>query len=197
MDKPKSRAARTIIALEKRADHPWFLPAASVFPLTDYVLPFLPNQMLLVGLAMSLPKRWIALVVSFVIATGLGAGLTALAIQVWGTPLVEQLFGGLPEEGAAGRILDAVRDWGLLALAAIAMLPWPPRTAVIVCAIAGLSPLLMALAVAAGRIVPAALYAGIGAKAPQLLRRFDRIDQVMTQVEEFRKHARTAKAQHC
>lgn len=189
MGKPKSRAARTIIALEKRADRPWFLPAVSVFPLTDYVLPFLPNQMLLVGLAMSLPRRWISLVVSFVVATGLGAGLTALAIQVWGTPLVEQFFGGLPEEGAAGQILDAVRDWGLLALVAIAMLPWPPRTAVIVCAIAGLSPLLIALAVGSGRIVPAALYAGIGAKAPQLLRRFKRIDQVMVQVEDYRLQA--------
>jgi hypothetical protein len=181
-----SRPARTILALERRADRPWFLPAVSIFPLTDYVLPFLPNQMLLVGLSMTLPRRWLALAVSFVVATGLGAMLAALAIQHWGGPLIAWAFGGQPDASAAAPVIDAVRLYGLFALAGFAMLPWPPRTAVIVCAIAGLSPLLMGVAVAVGRIVPALAYAGIGAYAPDRLRRIRAVDQVMCEIERER-----------
>jgi hypothetical protein len=172
-----------ILALERRSDRPWFLPAVSVFPLTDFVLPFLPNQMLLVGLSMVLRSRWLALAGSFVVATGIGAALTAMVIQTWGAPAIEALFGGSPEDSGAAQVIEAVRQWGLIALAGFAMLPWPPRTAVIVCAIAGLPPLLMGVVVAAGRTVPALLYAGLGGKAPQLLRRIRRVDKVMREVE--------------
>lgn len=35
----------------------WFLPAVAIFPAADYVLPFLPNQMLLLALSVLHPKR--------------------------------------------------------------------------------------------------------------------------------------------
>ena len=72
-DRPPSRAARTIVALDRRADRPWFLPAIGLFPMSDYILPFLPNQMLLLGLAMLRPTRWISLAATFALATALGA----------------------------------------------------------------------------------------------------------------------------
>jgi hypothetical protein len=189
MAEPPSRAARIILALERKSDRRWFLPAVGIFPLSDYVLPFLPNQMLLVGLSMVLRHRWLGLAATFVIASGLGAMLVAYVIQSWGVPVVEALFDGLPEPSAAAPVIQAVQDWGLVGLAGLAMLPWPPRTAVLVCAIAGLPPLLMGLSVAAGRTVPVLLYAGVGARAPQLLRRFARVDRVLTEIEQRRSPA--------
>ncbi len=174
-----SRAARLVLALERRADRPWFLPAVSVFPLTDYVLPFLPNQMLLLGLSVLLPRRWWQLALAFVAATGLGAFLTALAIQQFGQPLIDALFGGAPEAGAAGTVMAHIQRYGIMALVVLAMLPWPPRTAVLVCAVAGLSPAAIAIAVAAGRVVPALAYTLVGAKAPGLLRRFRAVDRLL------------------
>lgn len=69
------------------------------------------------------------------------------------------------------------------------MLPWPLRTAVVVCALAGFSPWLMELAVAAGRVVPATAYAAIGAYAPSLLRKIASVDRIMRNVEKARQEA--------
>jgi hypothetical protein len=187
MAEPPSRAARIILALERKSDRRWFLPAVGIFPLSDYVLPFLPNQMLLVGLSVVLRHRWLA--ATFVSASALGAMLVAFAIQSWGVPAVEALFDGPPEQSAAAPVIKAVQDWGLVGLAGFAMLPWPPRIAVLVCAIAGLPPLLMGFAVAAGRTAPVLLYAGVGARAPQLLRRFARVNRVLTEIEQRRSPA--------
>ncbi|NGX16370.1 VTT domain-containing protein [Wenzhouxiangella sp. XN24] len=184
--KRPSRAARLVVSLERRADRPWFLPAVSIFPLSDYVLPFLPNQMLLLGLSVVLPRRWWQLALAFVLATGLGALLTAFAIQEWGQPLLERLFGGGPESRTVAEVMTAIERYGLVALVGLAMLPWPPRTAVIVCAIAGLSVISIGVAVAAGRIVPAAAYTLIGARAPGLLRGWRRIDDLLTEIDAVR-----------
>ena len=181
-----SRAALLVLALERRADRPWFLPAVSVFPLSDYVLPFLPNQMLLLGLSFVLPRRWRQLALAFVLATGLGALLTALAIQELGQPLLERLFGGGPESEAVADVMAAVERYGIWALVGLSMLPWPPRTAVVICAIAGLSAVTIGAAVAAGRLVPVGAYTLIGARAPVLLRRWRRIDEVLSEIEARR-----------
>jgi len=184
--KRRSRTAHLVVSLEQRANRPWFLPAVSIFPLSDYVLPFLPNQMLLLGLSVVLPRRWWQLALAFVLATGLGALLTAFAIQEWGQPLLERFFGGGPESGAMTEILKTIERFGFLALIVLAMLPWPPRTAVIVCAIAGLSVVSIGAAVAAGRIVPAAAYTLLGARAPGLLRGWRRFDELLIEIDAAR-----------
>ncbi|KAB8318333.1 hypothetical protein SD81_016610 [Tolypothrix campylonemoides VB511288] len=189
---PPSRAVRTILAMERRADRPWFLPAASVFPLTDYVLPFLPNQMLLLGLSVLLPRRWWQLALAFVLATGLGALLTAWAIQLIGGPLLDALFDGGPGDGTVAEVMGAIERHGLWALAALALLPWPPRTAVIACAIAGLPPAAIGATVAAGRIVPAAGYTLLGAFAPHLLRRWRPADRLLSELQAHRRSTREA-----
>ena len=184
-----SRTVRTIVALDSAAGRPWFLPAVSVFPLTDYVLPFLPNQLLLVVLSVFHPTRWRAFAATFVLATGIGALLTALIVQASAGPwLLEFVFRGGPEASTARDVLRAIERYGLFALAALALLPWPPRTGVLVCAIAGLSPLGIGLAVGLGRIVPACAYALIGAKSPHLLKRVRTIDRVLEQVMDARAH---------
>jgi membrane protein YqaA with SNARE-associated domain len=186
MAETPSRTARLILALERRSDRPWFLPAVGASPLCDYVVPVLPNQMLLIGLSISLPHRWLALCLTFIGATALGAGLCAFAIQHWGQAALDQWLGGRPEAGAIAEVVAIIRHYGLPALSVIALLPWPPRTAVVACAIAGLPPLGIALAVMAGRVVPTFAMAGVGARAPTLLRRFKRIDAVLRQVEAAR-----------
>jgi hypothetical protein len=175
-----------LLALERQADRPWFLPGVGVFPLCDYFLPFLPNQILLAGLSMTLPRRWIVLALTFAMASAAGAALIVAAIQHLGMPVVERLFGDMPETGALAPFLAAIRAYGLAALVGLAMLPWPPRAAVLACALAGLPPLQVGIAVLAGRVAPASTYAGIGAKAPHLLRRLAAVDKIMREVEAAR-----------
>jgi hypothetical protein len=42
------------------------------------------------------------------------------------------------------------------------------------------------MAVLAGRVVPATIYGGIGAKAPHLLRKLEKLDKIMREVEAAR-----------
>lgn len=178
-----SRPARTLLALERRADRPWFLPSVAVFPMCDYALPFLPNQILLAGLSMTLPRRWIALAATFAIATAVGAALISTAIRALGPVVMDTMPGGKPEAGAIASIGARIRAHGLLALVGLAMLPWPPRTAVVACAIAGLPPFEIGLAVLVGRSVPATISAALGARSPRLLRRIPSVDRVAREVE--------------
>lgn len=180
------RPARVLLALERQSDRPWFLPAVGVFPLCDYILPFLPNQLLLAGLSMTVPRRWIALALTFVVATAAGASLIVAAIQQFGAPVMEQILGEMPEASAVAPVLAHIHTYGLLALIALSLLPWPPRLAVLACALAGLPPAQVGLAVLLGRLVPATIYAGVGAKAPQMLRRIRSVDRIIREVEAAR-----------
>jgi membrane protein YqaA with SNARE-associated domain len=181
-----SRTARVVAALDRGADRPWALPAVAVFPLSDYVFPFLPNQVLLVALAVLRPRRWWAYALVFVLATGFGAFLSALAVRAVGPWLLDASVGDLPGQGTAAEVLRTVERYGLWGLTLLALLPWPPRTAVLVCAMAGLPPLGIGLAVAAGRVVPAGGYALVGSRTPHLLRRIGAVDRVLREVEALR-----------
>lgn len=178
-----SRPSRIILALHARADRPWFLPSVGAFPLMDYALPFLPNQLLLIALSMLQPQRWRRLAAVFVIGTSLGALLAALAVQHAGRPLVEALWGAAPLPDAPEGWKGMVGRYGLIGLAGLSLLPSPPRTAVVLCAFAGLPPAGIMIAVATGRIVPVTGFALIGAWAPQWLRRYGPIDRLLREVE--------------
>jgi membrane protein YqaA with SNARE-associated domain len=156
----------------RRSDRPWFLPFVSLFPASDYLLPFLPNQMLLAVLALLRPERWKRLALVFALATAAGAMITAFAVQAFGPSLLDSLFGGAPGPSAgAAAWLGAIERYGLAALIVAAMLPWPPRIVVLLCALAGLPPLQIGAAVAVGRLVPAFGIAWIAARSPRLVAR--------------------------
>lgn len=191
-----SRSARVVAALEHATDRPWFLPSVAAFPLADYVLPFLPNQTLLMTLAILRPTRWAALALTFASAGAFGALLSAYAVQAVAPQLFDALFGGAPDTGATAKVLAAVDDYGLWTLAALAMLPWPPRTALIVCALAGLSPASIALAIGAGRVVPSGSFGFLGSKAPHFLRRLRSVDRVLREVEALRDQSKAGLPDH-
>ncbi|MFH8618833.1 hypothetical protein ACH4E8_27730 [Streptomyces sp. NPDC017979] len=167
--------------LDRAADRPWFLPALAVFPLGDYVLPVLPNQMLLMGVSALHPRRWRTVALTFVTASVVSAFLVATVVQSAGTRLLEAA-GQSAEPAELGDFGGFVEQHGTLALAVLSLLPWTPRAAVLLCALAGLPPWSIALAVLAGRPLPVTLLAATGARAPHLLRRFRRIDRLLTEV---------------
>lgn len=187
---PTSRTGRILLRLDRAAHRRWFLPAVAAFPLSDYALPVMPNQMLLMALSVLQPRRWWTLTVTFVAATSLGALLVAAAVQTAGPWLLDTVSGGSPDQGTFREITRQIERYGLWALVGLAMLPSPPRTAVLVCALVGISPWAIALAVLAGRPVPTTVLAIAGARAPRLLRRFRSVDRVLTEVESARAHPR-------
>ncbi|MFD7552788.1 hypothetical protein ACFV0R_28810 [Streptomyces sp. NPDC059578] len=179
---PGTRTGRALSRLDRAAHRRWFLPAVGAFPLGDYVLPFLPGQLLLAGLAALHPRRRTALVLTFVAGSVLGAFLTAVAVQSAGPWLLDLVRGLAPEQAELDRFADLIAEHGQWALAALALLPWTPRVAVVACALAGIDPWTIALAVLIGRPVPLTLVALAGTRAPRLLRRSRRIDRMLAEV---------------
>ncbi|MFI1017751.1 hypothetical protein [Streptomyces sp. NPDC020965] len=181
-----TRTVRLLLRLDRAAHRRWFLPTLAVFPLSDYVLPVLPNQMLLVGLSALHPRRWLTIALTFVTASVLGAFLTATAVHAAGPWLLETVGSIAPGRAELREVAGLVESYGGWALAALALLPWTPRAAVVMCALVGIPPWTVALAILAGRPLPVALLALTGAKSPGLLRRSRRIDRVLAEVEARR-----------
>ena len=185
-----SRTARIVLALDRVSGRPWFLPAVAAFPLCDYIVPVLPNQVLLLALTVLHPRRWWAFGLAWVAAGALGAFLAAVVIQAAGPWLLDALFGGAPEPtGSAAAALDLIEGWGLWALVPLSMLPWAPHTAVLLCAVTGLPPLGIAAAVALGRALPVGVYAFLGSRAPHLLGRIRSVGRVLREIEDLRSKA--------
>lgn len=175
-----SRLGKAIRWLDDEAGRRGFLFKVGMFPLLDYALPFLPNQMLLIALALLQRSRWLALALTFAIASAIGALTAALIVQFAGGGIANWLTSSVD---GAEQALALVENYGLTGLAMLALLPWPPRTGVIVCAIAGLPPIQIMLAVGAGRLVPAAAIAFLAARSPLLLRRIPGIDRQLVKLE--------------
>jgi membrane protein YqaA with SNARE-associated domain len=168
------RLERAAAFFDRSAGRPWFYPAAGAFPFFDYFLPFLPNQALLIALCAAGPQRWFRLASVFVLASALGAALTAVIVQSVGD---SRALAAMLGDGAAdgwSRVEGLVDAYGIAILALLALLPFPPRTAVLVSALAGLSPMLIALAVGIGRMVPVFAIAFASARAPSLIARLSR-----------------------
>ncbi|MEU5402920.1 VTT domain-containing protein [Streptomyces sp. NPDC005963] len=187
-ERPTTRAGRLLIRLDGAAHKRWFLPTLSVFPLSDYALPVLPNQMLLMGLSALHPRRWRMIALTFVVASALGAFLAATLFQIAG-PWLRSTLGGLaPQREELSEVSDLITQYGAWGVAALALLPWTPRAAVVMCALVGIPPWTIAAAVLVSRPVPVMLLAYGGARAPLLLRRSRRLERVLLEVEAHRTH---------
>ncbi len=180
----RGRLARVLRALDQRAEQRHFLPLVSVFPLIGYLVPLLPTQLLLVALSFLHRARWLSIALSFLVATSVGAFLTSVLIQSFGSGLKDHL---LSNSASARQMAGIVETHGLWAIAVLALLPWPPRSAVLICAFAGLSPTAIAIAILVGRAAPTVQFAWISAHAPELFRRIGWFGDMFDHIESLRK----------
>ena len=174
MSAAPSRRERAIQWLDGAAAQRGFLFKVALFPLLDYALPFLPNQMLLVALSFLQQARWLALALTFAVASALGAFAIAAIVQSVGGSFSNWLAGNVD---GAGQVIAFIERHGLIGLMVLALLPWPPRTAVMLCALSGLAPVQIMLAVGFGRLAPAAAIAFLAAQSPAWLRRIPGVDR--------------------
>ncbi|MFJ4866664.1 hypothetical protein [Streptomyces sp. NPDC088748] len=110
----------------------------------------------------------------------------ASAVQAAGPWLLDYVSGGRPGQGISRGVILQIERYGMWALTGLALLPSPPRTAVLVCALAGISPWTITLAVLVARPVPVTALTVMGAKGPRLLRRFRLVGRVLAEVEASR-----------
>jgi len=178
------KLTRVLRALDHRSAQPSFLPLMSVFPLIGYLVPLLPTQLLLVALSFLHRSRWPSIALSFLVATSVGAFLTSVLIQSLGGGLKDHL---LSSSESARQVADGIAIHGVWAVAVLALLPWPPRSAVLICAFAGLNPAAIAISILAGRAAPTVLLAWLAARSPDALRRVGWFGEAFDHIELLRK----------
>lgn len=134
---PPSRLGRWGTWLRRFSRRPWFLPAAGGVSAADFFLPVLPTQTLLIASVLLHPNRWLRTALWFVAGGVLGGALLAAAVGAWGPAVIETIFGDAMQSSGWERVSALVQDHGAIALAVLAMIPWPMRTGVAVCALLG------------------------------------------------------------
>lgn len=159
-----------LAALRRSADRPFYPVVAGGVAFADYFVPGSPSNTLLVASVLPNPRRWAVLGLTFAIGCAGGAFALAVLLGSFGDPVVEWIAAS---EGAGlwRRIEGFVEAYGLLALAGLALSPFPVRIAVAVLALAGFSPLLLGAIVLGGRLPLYALIAWLAARAPGVLAR--------------------------
>jgi hypothetical protein len=172
----KAKPFRFIAWMERHSHKKWFWGSVWLCPALDYVLPMLPNQMLMIALSALKPARWLFIALLFVSASAAGAYAAAFAVQQF-QEAAASLLPAADEASAAWTSAKAnVERWGLWALAVLSLSPFPPRLGVLVCAAAGMPPEQIGLVVAAGRTSPAIILTFLAAKAPARLRGYRKLD---------------------
>lgn len=164
-EKETTRTDRALAYLRRQYGKPWFWPAVASFPSLDYLVPVLPNQMVMIGLAAAEPGRWRTVAAVFVLGSAFGAWATAHLVGLVGPSILPAGAGGETWATVSGLI----ERHGVWMLGVLALSPFPPRLAVFACAAAGLAPELIAASVAAGRTVPATLICYLSARSPAFL----------------------------
>ena len=163
-----SRYQRLMAEISRRfllvARHPYALIIFLLFAITDSVLLVLPAEMMAVTLMIFQPHRvwiigiWFALAaaVSAWILSTLVSGATDIALS--SSPELSEMIG-------TGSTL--VADWGAPVMAALAIFPDSPRASITAATVAGLSPVVIALSVLAGKLVLYALIVYLVSNLPR------------------------------
>lgn len=170
------RASRWTGWVRRHSGRRWSVPCAAGITTLDAVLPLVPTQSLLIALACLHPRRWLRTGLWFALGGVLGGIVLAGAVGVLG---VDHFAAARAGDGAGSDGWHAVattwiRAWGPWALALLALLPLPVRTAIIVCAVGGVPLPAIALALAAGRVVAFPGLAWLVTRRPAWLARLTR-----------------------
>lgn len=170
MAEPHKRSLGNILSgwARRNAQKPWLPPALTAFPAVDFILPFMPNQLLLAGLSMLAPNRWPVFAIAFATGTAFGGGAVAFGLQSLGLNVSHFIPDG-PTNSELVNTIGQFQIYGLWFLAAIALLPWTPRLSVVACAIAGFEPLTIFCTLFLARLLPNATLGAIGARGPGII----------------------------
>ncbi|MFZ5495841.1 MAG: hypothetical protein ACOZE5_10975 [Verrucomicrobiota bacterium] len=163
---------RWLVWLHRRAEHRDFLPLTGAVTALDAVLPVVPATSMLVASVLLRPAQWRHAALWFGLGGTLGALAFAALIALAGRPLLEQLLGDAAGTASWLRMEGLVQAHGVLILFALALVPWPVRTAIAVCILAGIPLLQIGLAVLVARLAGFATLAWLAARAPGWLARF-------------------------
>jgi membrane protein YqaA with SNARE-associated domain len=187
-DSTAARPPRWLVWLHRRAAHRDFLPLSGAVTALDAFLPVIPATSMLVATVWLRPKQWRQAALCFALGGAAGALALAALLTLAGRPVLEPLLGDVADTTSWLRLEGWVRAHGVPVLFALALGPWPVRTAVAVCALAGIPLVQIGAAVLVARLVGFTVLAWLTARTPDWLARF----RPFRRLAEWNEAARTA-----
>lgn len=171
---------KTIARLERFAQRIWYTPVVALLAALDLFILVVPTDALLISNVALRPKRWISIAIWFTAGSALGSLALALLINHYGIDFLGAL--GLHPDKFPSWEMTArwIRDYQGPALAVFGGGPLPLQPAVMLAAIAKVSPGAIFFWVALGRALKFFFFAWAATHAPNLL---NRIWGVRTEVE--------------
>jgi membrane protein YqaA with SNARE-associated domain len=177
-----------LIWLVKKANNRRFILTIGILSSIDYVALFYPTQTTLILSSMLNPKKWRWITFWFAIGGTLGATMLVWVIQTFGAQMIELFFTYSTLSEGWKQFEGYIQSYGLWALLAIASIPTPARTAVVICAVAGLALFEIALSLFAGRMFAFGYTSYFAGRAPWVLKKvpglkkfFERIETIQNQ----------------
>ena len=163
-------ARRMMRGARRYSARPWFTPLAGLATALDSFAPLMPTQTLLVTLGALHPRRWLATGLWFALGGAAGAASMALVVETWIPEAVERFMAGRESGSWWHTVRERVEAHGAWALFLLTLGPWPMRTGVVLCALAGVAWFEIALALGAGRSVAFPALAWAAGRSPALFR---------------------------
>ncbi len=168
MQKPHP-IARVLTYLEKFAGRPWYTPVVALMAALDLFILVIPTDALLLSNVALRPKKWIQIAIWFTAGSGLGSLALSLLIHHYGIDFLGTV-GIHPETSSTWESTARwIRDYQGPALAVFAGGPFPLQPAVMVSAVARVSPWAIFLWVSLGRALKFFFFAWAATHAPKLL----------------------------
>lgn len=155
----------------------------------DAFVPLVPATSMLVASVLMRPQRWRAAAGWFALGGAAGALALAALISLAGRPMLERLLGDAIGSERWVWTEHQVQAHGIAILFLLALGPWPVRTAVAVCALAGAPLLEIGAAVLLARLAGFAVLSWLTARAPDRMGRLRPFRRIVALNDAARKAA--------
>jgi membrane protein YqaA with SNARE-associated domain len=168
--------------LERFTDKAWYSLLIGFLAMIDTFVIVIPTDGILISSTMLKPKRWLLYAVAITIGSSLGALLFGYVLEVYGLPLVLDIYPSLTTGNMWLWMENFFNQYGLIIVFIIAAMPVVQNPSIILACMADISLTHIFLVIFAGRFLKYLIMGYISSHAPRLLGRLwgvqDELDEV-------------------
>ena len=163
------RASIYVQQIQHYAGRFWFPPFLGFLAALDNFIIVIPNDGILIGSSMLIPKRWFLLALSMAIGSTVGALALAALVELRGLPWVLEIYPGIHESQTWIIAVNLFEKYGLLMVFGVAMIPLAHQPFIILASLAETPYFKLAAVIFSGRLIKFSFMAYVGSHSPRLL----------------------------
>lgn len=170
-EKMHATIRKYVLWLEQFADRVWYPPLIAFLSALDNLIIIIPNDGILIGSSMLVPRRWAIFAISVAIGSTIGALTLGYLVEQNGLPWIMEFYPEIDQSRVWIWSDKFFGDYGLLLVFAVSLSPLLQQPVVILAALANTPLWQMAMAVFIGRFIKFMIMAFLGSHSPRLLKK--------------------------